>query len=148
MGVHAWCAPGAAPPPDACSPRAGCCAAEEGGARKAAAGGDEKLSHSLDILEAFTTLKLEVPLSKSKVPGVLEAVKAKKEHFLQRCVFCGGGWVCVHVFVWLGWGAGAGLGLARSGLGLLCAAPLAPSLVSGYVAAALVGSSSGLWCVG
>ncbi len=31
-----------------------------GGEEKKAAAGDEKLVHSLDILEAFTTLKLEV----------------------------------------------------------------------------------------
>ncbi len=40
--------------------------------------------HSLDILEAFAQLKLEVPLTKSKVPPVLEEVRAKREYYLQR----------------------------------------------------------------
>jgi hypothetical protein len=51
--------------------------------RKVAA--PEKLVHSLDILEAFGTLQLEVPLTSDKCPPLLEAVAAKKEEFLQRC---------------------------------------------------------------
>ena len=48
------------------------------------AAGPEKLSHSLDILEAFATLKLEVPITSDKVAPLLGEVAAKKDHYLQR----------------------------------------------------------------
>ncbi|PRW50814.1 hypothetical protein C2E21_5439 [Chlorella sorokiniana] len=48
------------------------------------AGGPEKLTHSLDILEAFATLKLEVPLFSDKCEALLAAVAEKKDYFLQR----------------------------------------------------------------
>jgi len=55
-------------------------AAEEKKAEK----GPEKLAHSLDILEAFATLQLEVPLYKDKVAELVPLVAAKKEHFLAK----------------------------------------------------------------
>lgn len=55
-------------------------AAEEKKAEK----GPEKLAHSLDILEAFATLQLEVPLYKDKVAPLVPLVAAKKEHFLAK----------------------------------------------------------------
>lgn len=50
----------------------------------AAGSSDEKLVHSLDILEAFAQLKLEVPLTKSRVPPLLDEVRGKKEYFLEK----------------------------------------------------------------
>jgi hypothetical protein len=56
------------------------CAAEE----KKVAAGPEKLTHSLDILDAFATLSLEVPLTTNKCGPLLEQVVAQKEAYLQR----------------------------------------------------------------
>lgn len=45
---------------------------------------EEKLVHSLDILEAFATLSVEVPTTRDAMPGLLADVAAKKEHFLAK----------------------------------------------------------------
>jgi hypothetical protein len=44
----------------------------------------EKLIHSLDMLGAFATLKLEVPTTGAQVPVALTGVKSKKEHYLGK----------------------------------------------------------------
>ena len=67
-----------APPCPRRAPR--CAAAEEKKADK----GPEKLSHSLDILEAFATLRLEVPLTAEAAAALAGAVAEKKEYFLTR----------------------------------------------------------------
>jgi hypothetical protein len=46
--------------------------------------GPEKLVHSLDILEAFSLLSLEVPLTRDAVPPLVAQVAAKKEDYQQR----------------------------------------------------------------
>jgi hypothetical protein len=56
------------------------CPAEEKKADKA----PEKLSHSLDILEAFATLRLEVPLTAEAAGALVGTVAEKKDYFLQR----------------------------------------------------------------
>lgn len=45
---------------------------------------EERLVHSLDILEAFATLAVEVPTTRDRMPGLLAVVAAKKEHFLAK----------------------------------------------------------------
>ncbi|KAL4430001.1 hypothetical protein ABPG77_004371 [Micractinium sp. CCAP 211/92] len=45
---------------------------------------EEKLVHSLDILEAFATLSVEVPTTRDAMPALLADVAAKKEHFLAK----------------------------------------------------------------
>ena len=57
-------------------------AAAEGGDKKAAA--PERLTHSLDILEAFGVLGLEVPTSADRMAPLAAVVAAKKEHYLQK----------------------------------------------------------------
>ena len=57
-------------------------AAAEGGDKKAAA--PERLTHSLDILEAFGVLGLEVPTSVDRMAPLAAVVAAKKEHYLQK----------------------------------------------------------------
>ena len=49
-----------------------------------AAAGPAKLTHTFDILEAFTALKVSVPATMAQVPAALDVVAAKKEHFLQK----------------------------------------------------------------
>ncbi|KAK9804196.1 hypothetical protein WJX72_000615 [[Myrmecia] bisecta] len=45
---------------------------------------DVRLMHSIDMLDAFGKLKVEVPLTSSKVPATLESIKARKEFYLQK----------------------------------------------------------------
>lgn len=44
---------------------------------------EQKLTHSLDIIEAFSLLKLELPTTASKAAPLLVVVGDKKEHFLK-----------------------------------------------------------------
>lgn len=56
-------------------------------ASKAAEGSqqeDKKLMHSLDMLGAFATLKVEVPLSTSKVEETLTGIQGRKEYYLKK----------------------------------------------------------------
>lgn len=45
---------------------------------------DKKLMHSLDMLGAFATLKVEVPLTTSKVEETLTAIQERKEYYLKK----------------------------------------------------------------
>lgn len=45
---------------------------------------DKKLMHSLDMLGAFATLKVEVPLTTSKVEETLTAIQGRKEYYLKK----------------------------------------------------------------
>ena len=45
--------------------------------------------HSIDNLNAFSKLNIELPLNTSKVPATLEVIKARKEHYLaERAKVC------------------------------------------------------------
>ena len=54
------------------------------GAAAAAAPGPSKIVHSLDMLEAFTTLKISVPTSAATMTSTLPQVEAKKADFLKK----------------------------------------------------------------
>jgi uncharacterized coiled-coil DUF342 family protein len=57
------------------------------GRRAGAAGGEEvseKLVHSIDILEAFATLKITVPVTAATLPATVTEVSAQKESFLVK----------------------------------------------------------------
>ncbi|KAL3151875.1 hypothetical protein ABBQ38_012836 [Trebouxia sp. C0009 RCD-2024] len=59
----------------------------KGAARAAEGSGqpeDKKLLHSLDMLGAFATLKVEVPLTTSKVQETLGAIEGRKEYYLKK----------------------------------------------------------------
>ena len=43
-----------------------------------------KLTHSLDIINSFGELKVVVPLTAAQIPGTLETLKARKQHYLGR----------------------------------------------------------------
>lgn len=43
---------------------------------------EQKLVHSIDNVNAFAKLNIELPMTASKVPATLDAIKACKEHFL------------------------------------------------------------------
>lgn len=45
---------------------------------------DEKLIHTVDILSAFASLKLSVPITKSDCPAILKQVQDKKEYYVQK----------------------------------------------------------------
>ncbi len=45
--------------------------------------------HSIDNLNAFSKLNIELPLTTSKVPATLDVIKARKEHYLaERAKVC------------------------------------------------------------
>jgi uncharacterized coiled-coil DUF342 family protein len=44
----------------------------------------EKLIHSVDILSAFASLKVSVPITKNDVPDILKQVNEKRESFVQK----------------------------------------------------------------
>lgn len=43
-----------------------------------------KLTHSLDIINSFGELKVVVPLTTAQIPGTLETLKARKQHYLDE----------------------------------------------------------------
>ena len=43
-----------------------------------------KLTHSLDTINSFGELKVVVPLNMSQIPGTLETLKARKQHYLDE----------------------------------------------------------------
>lgn len=43
-----------------------------------------KLTHSLDIINSFGELKVVVPLTAAQIPGTLETLKARKQHYLDE----------------------------------------------------------------
>ena len=43
-----------------------------------------KLTHSLDIINSFGELKVMVPLTTAQIPGTLETLKARKQHYLDE----------------------------------------------------------------
>lgn len=43
-----------------------------------------KLTHSLDIINSFGELNVVVPVSTAQIPGALETLKARKEHYLSE----------------------------------------------------------------
>ena len=48
-----------------------------------------KLTHSLDIINSFGELKVVVPLTTAQIPGALETLKARKQHYLdERAKVC------------------------------------------------------------
>ncbi|BDA51037.1 hypothetical protein COCOBI_17-2570 [Coccomyxa sp. Obi] len=55
---------------------------KKGADRKPDPPAEQKLVHSIDNLNAFSKLDIEAPLTTTKVPAVLDAVKARKEYFL------------------------------------------------------------------
>jgi hypothetical protein len=52
--------------------------------KAAAQGSSEKLVHTVDILSAFASLKLSVPLTKGDCSDVLKKVSEKKEDFMKK----------------------------------------------------------------
>ena len=59
---------------------------KKGKGKKSASKGvvSEKLIHTVDILNAFATLKLSVPVTKSDVPDILKKVEATKMVYLEK----------------------------------------------------------------
>ncbi|CAL8466138.1 g5674 [Coccomyxa elongata] len=55
---------------------------KKGADRKADQPSEQKLVHSIDNLNAFSKLNIELPLTTSKVPATLEVIRARKEHYL------------------------------------------------------------------
>ena len=43
-----------------------------------------KLTHSLDIINSFGELNLVVPLTAAQIPGTLDTLKARKQHYLDE----------------------------------------------------------------
>lgn len=54
------------------------------GSSSASSAVSEKLVHSLDMLEAFATLKISVPTSISTIPSTLDIVNQRKEDYLKK----------------------------------------------------------------
>jgi hypothetical protein len=50
----------------------------------AASAADQKLNHSLDMIDAFSKLKVSVPTTSSKVPAAVEEVQERKAYWLKR----------------------------------------------------------------
>ena len=40
--------------------------------------------HTMDMLGAFSALRVEVPLTTSRVPAALEALEARRQHYLAK----------------------------------------------------------------
>ena len=45
---------------------------------------DARLPHSIDMLSAFSRLKVEVPLTRTHIPAALDMLHNRRAHFLER----------------------------------------------------------------
>ena len=45
---------------------------------------EAKLVHTMDMLGAFGALRVEVPLSTSRVPAAIEALEARRQYYLAK----------------------------------------------------------------
>lgn len=45
---------------------------------------ESKLVHTMDMLGAFSALRVEVPLSTSRVPAAIEALEARRQYYLTK----------------------------------------------------------------
>ncbi|KAK9840813.1 hypothetical protein WJX81_006730 [Elliptochloris bilobata] len=54
------------------------------GERKDDKPAEAKLVHTMDMLGAFSALRVEVPLTTSRVPVALEALEARRQHYLAK----------------------------------------------------------------